>query len=611
MRNMIAVAPAVLALLALVALILLASRPVVGAGLASGRPHAPASAPYTVITSTLTDCFRVTAHRHQKSEYVYLLGWAGTPSRVILRMEIANADAPHNVYLNDGLVGQVPPGLGGINCDTNPKQVEWVLEDLSLVQPGRNRITITNSAYSRDTWYATRAHLVVEGEITVAELVDFTFTSSYDGSTQQAMLQLPSGYSGGPLPLVIALHGWGSDRWFGLSVFGAAAWERGWLVVAPELHGEQPASDPPGRRALASRASQHDILDALAYVDAHYGVDPDRVYLAGRSMGGMIAATTAAKYPDRFAAVLDDAGITDLAAWYWELGPWYPWEQQQVAIECGGTPEEVPFEYERRSSLYMAGNLVPVPLALIHGRNDFLVRVHHAQDLYDAVQRRKGERIELFLHDGEHGGSPEYGPEWAIGWLADHVRGAAPSHLDIHSDESKSYFWLTIEQTGGDHWTTVQAEAITATQTLSATVSDAHPVSLTFDLAGAGLPPDLSYLVTVQGTGGGDPSTAIMVPTTGMLTVNLAAGDYALHLSAIPPTSTPTPTDTPTPTATPTDTPTPTATATPTPTVTPTDTATATPTATPTLTPTSTPTVTPTPTPQLWRSYLPLLRLRG
>jgi len=596
---------AICALLALIVLIPLASSAAVEPETAAGGPHAPALASSALITSTLiTRCLMVNQLTHSDSEDVYLV-WTGTPTKATLHLEIANADAAHNIYLNGHLVGQVPPGLGGIDCETNPKPVWWQLDDLSWVRKGFNRIEISNSAYAKDTWYATQGYLELEGAVAAATLEDLTFTSSYDSSPQQAKLQLPPGYGDGPAPLLIALHGWlgWEEPYFKapIGTYGGAAAEWGWLLAAPEMHGEQPVASgrSPGYRALASRASQHDVMDTLAYVATHYNVDLDRVYLQGQSMGGMIAATIAAKYPDRFAAVVDVAGITDLAAWYEEsLG----WRKQEIAEECSGTPDEVPFEYERRSSLHMPGNLVPLPLALIHGTNDDKVLPHHAQDLYDAVRRRGGELIELHWHQGGHGAG-EYGPEWQMNWLASHVRSAAPSSLDIASDESKPYFWLAIEQTGGDHWTTLQAEAMTATQTIITAVSDTHPVSLTFDLAEAGLPPNLPYMAVVQDLDGGHPTTTTMTPTLGTLMVNIPAGEHRVNLAAIPPTSTPTPTSTSTatPTATPTNTPTATLTPTTTPTVTPTPTPTNTPTATPT------PTVTPTPTPALRRTYLPLL----
>jgi len=588
MRNTALVTLAASTLLALVALALLASPATAWTESATVRHHAPALAPEAIITSTMTGRLQVYPGTNDDSEDVYLV-WAGTATSATMHLEIAGANAPHSGYLNDHLVGQVEPNLGA-----NPVPVHWLLEDLGWVEKGLNRIGITNHANPAATWYAIRGHLVLEGNVAAATLVDFEFTSSYDDSPQWAMLQLPPGYGGNPLPLVIALHGWSGTRWDALGYWGPAAAEQGWLFAAPEMHGEVPDT-PPGRRALASRASQHDIMDTLAYVDAHYGVEADRVYLQGESMGGMIAATTAAKYPDHFAAVVDVSGITDLAAWYDESPGW---RRGEIAAECSGTPQENPFEYQRRSSLHMPGNLVPLPLAVVHGENDTKVLPHHAQDLVDAVQGRGGQLIEPFWHEGGHEAG-EYDPDWQVDWLTNHVRGAAPSRLDIRSDESKSYFWLDIEQTGGDHWTALQAEALDAVQTLSGTVSDTHPVSLTFELADAGLPADLPYTVVVQEVSGGDPTTTVMTPTAGALMVSIPAGEHDVTLVAIPPT--------PTPTATPTNTPTATATPTSTATPTPTDTPTATPSATPTHTPTPSPTATPTATPVVYRRYLPLV----
>ena len=111
-----------------------------------------------------------------------------------------------------------------------------------------------------------------------------------------------------PTPLLVALHGWGDSRWAALDDFGEAANAAGWLVAAPDMHGEtNPYPLPPYDHPLASRASQRDVLDTLAWVAAHYNVDPNRTYLVGKSLGGQTALVTAAKNPGVFAAVVDAA----------------------------------------------------------------------------------------------------------------------------------------------------------------------------------------------------------------------------------------------------------------------------------------------------------------
>jgi pimeloyl-ACP methyl ester carboxylesterase len=273
----------------------------------------------------MTGCLEVNPSAREDSEEVYLV-WTGTPTSATLHMGIADANASHNVYLNDHLVGQVPANLGGTSCD-NTKPVDWQIEDLDWVQKGYNSIRITNSVYP-DRWYANHAYLKLEGDVVAAELLYFNFPSRYDGTLQEAVLQLPPDHDTTPLPLVIALHGWlgwGVEyEKETIRTYGVAAADRGWLLAVPETHGEQPVPEglSPGCHSLASRASQHDIMDTLVYVDTNFSVDLDRVYLVGESMGGMIAATTAAKYADHFAAVVDVSGITDLAAWHDESLGW-------------------------------------------------------------------------------------------------------------------------------------------------------------------------------------------------------------------------------------------------------------------------------------------------
>ena len=84
------------------------------------------------------------------------------------------------------------------------------------------------------------------------------------------------------------------------------------LVIDPGTGIPMPGT---GRRSMGSRASQWDILDIVNYMQAHYNVDPTRIYLVGHSMGGMTALLAGARFADRFAAVVSDSAPTDLAAW--------------------------------------------------------------------------------------------------------------------------------------------------------------------------------------------------------------------------------------------------------------------------------------------------------
>ena len=56
-------------------------------------------------------------------------------------------------------------------------------------------------------------------------------------------------------------------------------------------------------------------MDVIEEVMQAYHIDPDRVYLAGTSMGGIGVNHLAQRMPDRFAGVLSAASSWDIAFW--------------------------------------------------------------------------------------------------------------------------------------------------------------------------------------------------------------------------------------------------------------------------------------------------------
>lgn len=57
------------------------------------------------------------------------------------------------------------------------------------------------------------------------------------------------------------------------------------------------------------------IRDVIREVEAHYAIDPHRIYLAGHSMGGMGVMHLAQRMPDRFASVFASASCWDFGFW--------------------------------------------------------------------------------------------------------------------------------------------------------------------------------------------------------------------------------------------------------------------------------------------------------
>ena len=249
----------------------------------------------------------------------------------------------------------------------------------------------------------TDVHRAITSEVAFSKAERLTWPS-YDGTAIEGWLMLPYGYDAkkGPYPLIVTSHGGphsatGYTFDFKDQYFAA----NGYFVFDTNFRSSTGYGEAFKWATWGEwgKKDGEDVVSGIDVVLKRYPVDPARVGHTGHSYGGFMTNWLITQYPDRFAAAITGAGITN---WVSDYGTADIYRTKET--EFFGTPWE-PAARDRmikQSPLTYAGR-VRTPTLFIHGEVDQRVPYEEGEQMYFALKRR-GVPAKMIQYAGQpHG----------------------------------------------------------------------------------------------------------------------------------------------------------------------------------------------------------------
>jgi dienelactone hydrolase len=322
---------------------------VLGVGQGDGAKFQWLDSDFGGVAASLTRAF--------KGKSVSIQSWSRDRSRMIFKVEAA--DSPPVWYLFDRTRKEVSP-------------VGESYPELANVAMGRTRFMT----------YKARDGLMIPAYVTV-----------------------PAGAgAAAKLPLIVLPHG-GPDSQDddGFDYLTQFLVSRGYAVLRPQYRG----STGFGAELEAAGGGewggkmQTDLLDGVAALAASGEVDPNRVCIVGMSFGGYSALHGAVFSPGSYRCAASIAGVSDLGLLVGEAGSNYGFTSKSYMLLKQEIQGAAGFNTDRVSPLKNAEK-AGVPILLLHGDQDTVVRVEHSKRMAEAL-RKAGKPVEyVTLTDDNH-----------------------------------------------------------------------------------------------------------------------------------------------------------------------------------------------------------------
>lgn len=213
-----------------------------------------------------------------------------------------------------------------------------------------------------------------------------------------AYLTVPKGLEAKQLPTIIFPHGgpisYDSNDFDYWAQFFA---NRGYAVFRMNFRGSAGYGYEFMKAGLKSWGleMQNDVEDGTRYLIDQGISDPKRICIVGASYGGYAALMGAAMTPDLYRCAVSVAGVTDVA--YLVKSSRRHTNYEVVKEQIGSDLDAL---YER-SPISKAAN-INIPVLLLHGDKDRIVKVQHSREMYDELKSLKKPVEYIELENGDH-----------------------------------------------------------------------------------------------------------------------------------------------------------------------------------------------------------------
>ena len=230
--------------------------------------------------------------------------------------------------------------------------------------------------------------------------------ASHDGLRVSARLYRPSpalGYAG-PRPLIYYVHGGPQSQerpdfsWFSMPLIQFLT-INGFAVFVPNARGSTGYGLSYMKHVDRDWGGQDrfDHVHAMKLLADDAGIDTHRAAVIGRSYGGYMTLTLAARHPDLWSAAVDMFGPYDLLTFMDRLPEtWKPY----FVIAIGDPVKDRDFLIERSPRSYIAD--IRCPLLVIQGQNDPRVIERESRDVVEQLQGVDKEVEYLVFTDEGH-----------------------------------------------------------------------------------------------------------------------------------------------------------------------------------------------------------------